>query len=114
MRIAELLDILRDYPQEWEVELAVIAPVEDESPEITVDRYSIEGVLPVGGRRERREAAVAGRRRGRQRRRLPRRARHRGLTGVPPWNRPGTSRRGCASSSTFPTPAWPRSAIDRS
>ena len=46
MRIAELLDILRDYPQEWEVELAVIAPVEDESPEITVDRYSIEGVLP--------------------------------------------------------------------
>ena len=46
MRIAQLLDILRDYPQEWEVELAVIAPVEDESPEITVDRYSVEGVLP--------------------------------------------------------------------
>ena len=46
MRIAELVDILRDYPQEWEVELAVIAPIEDESPEITVDRYSIEGVLP--------------------------------------------------------------------
>jgi hypothetical protein len=46
MRIAELLDILRDYPQEWEIEMAVIAPVEDESPEITVDRYSIEGVLP--------------------------------------------------------------------
>ena len=46
MRIAQLLDILRDYPQEWEVELAVIAPVEEESPQITVDRYSIEGVLP--------------------------------------------------------------------
>lgn len=46
MRIAELLDILRDYPQEWEVELAVIAPVEDDNPQITVDRYSIEGVLP--------------------------------------------------------------------
>jgi len=46
MRIAELLDILRDYPQEWEVELAVIAPVEADSPQITVDRYSIEGVLP--------------------------------------------------------------------
>jgi len=46
MRVAELLDILRDYPQEWEVELAVIAPVEADSPQITVDRYSIEGVLP--------------------------------------------------------------------
>jgi hypothetical protein len=46
MRIAQLLDILRDYPQEWEVELAVIAPVEADSPQITVDRYSIEGVLP--------------------------------------------------------------------
>ena len=32
MRIAQLLDILRDYPQEWEVELAVIAPVEDGEP----------------------------------------------------------------------------------
>ena len=46
MRIAELLDILRDYPQEWEVELAVIAPLEDANPEITVDRYSVEGMLP--------------------------------------------------------------------
>jgi hypothetical protein len=46
MRIAQLLDILRDYPQEWEVELAVIAPVEADSAQITVDRYSIEGVLP--------------------------------------------------------------------
>ena len=46
MRIAQLLDILRDYPQEWEVELAVVAPVEADSPQITVDRYSIEGVLP--------------------------------------------------------------------
>ena len=46
MRIAQLLDILRDYPQEWEVELAVIAPVEEKNPQITVDRYSIEGVLP--------------------------------------------------------------------
>ena len=46
MRIAELLDILRDYPQDWEVELAVIAPVDDEDADFTVDRYSIEGVLP--------------------------------------------------------------------
>ena len=28
MRITELMDILRDYPQDWEVELAVVAPVE--------------------------------------------------------------------------------------
>jgi hypothetical protein len=28
------------------VELAVIAPVDDEDADITVDRYSIEGVLP--------------------------------------------------------------------
>ena len=46
MRINELLDILRDYPHDWEVELAVIAPVDDAAPDITVDRYSIEGVLP--------------------------------------------------------------------
>ena len=45
MRIAELLDILRDYPPEWEVELAVIAPVEDESPQILIDHYSVEAVL---------------------------------------------------------------------
>ena len=46
MRITELLDILRDYPQDWEVELAVIAPVDEEDEDITVDRYTIEGVLP--------------------------------------------------------------------
>ena len=27
MRITELMDLLRDYPQDWEVELAVVAPV---------------------------------------------------------------------------------------
>jgi len=46
MRIAELLDILRDYPQDWEVELAVIANVADEDTDIIVDHYSIAGVLP--------------------------------------------------------------------
>ena len=46
MRITELLDILRDYPHDWEVELAVIAPVDDTDEDITVDRYTIEGVLP--------------------------------------------------------------------
>jgi hypothetical protein len=46
MRIAELMDILRDYPRDWEVELAVVAPVEVDDEDIAVDRYSIEGVLP--------------------------------------------------------------------
>jgi hypothetical protein len=46
MRIAKLLDILRDYPREWEIEMAVIAPVDDGDTEITIDRYTIEGVLP--------------------------------------------------------------------
>ena len=46
MRITELMDILRDYPQDWEVELAVVAPVEPDDADITVDRYSIEGVMP--------------------------------------------------------------------
>jgi len=46
MRITQLIDILRDYPPDWEVELAVVAPVEPDDPDITVDRYSVEGVLP--------------------------------------------------------------------
>ena len=46
MRVRELIDILRDQPPDAEVELAVIAPVVDDSEDITVDRYSVEGVLP--------------------------------------------------------------------
>jgi hypothetical protein len=46
MRVRELIDILRDQPPEAEVELAVVAPVEDDNEDITVDRYSVEGVLP--------------------------------------------------------------------
>ena len=46
MRVRELIDILRDQPPESEVELAVVAPVEDDNEDITVDRYSVEGVLP--------------------------------------------------------------------
>src|SRR3954453_16334872 len=46
MRVSELIDILRDQPPDAEVELAVVAPVEDENEDITVDRYSVEGVLP--------------------------------------------------------------------
>jgi hypothetical protein len=46
MRVHELIDILSDQPADAEVELAVIAPVEDGSEDITVDRYFIDGVLP--------------------------------------------------------------------
>jgi hypothetical protein len=46
MRVRELIDILRDQPPDAEVELAVVAPVEDDNEDITVDRYSVEGVLP--------------------------------------------------------------------
>jgi hypothetical protein len=46
MRVSELIDMLRDQPPDAEVELAVIAPVEDDLDDITVDRYSVEGMLP--------------------------------------------------------------------
>ena len=46
MCIRDSIDILRDQPPEAEVELAVVAPVEDDNEDITVDRYSVEGVLP--------------------------------------------------------------------
>jgi hypothetical protein len=46
MRVSELIDMLRDQPPDAEVELAVIAPVEDDNEDITVDRYSVEGMLP--------------------------------------------------------------------
>ncbi len=46
MRVSELIDILSDQPPEAEVEIAVIAPVEDAADDITVDRYFIDGVLP--------------------------------------------------------------------
>ena len=46
MRVSELIDMLRDQPPDAEVELAVIAPVDDDNEDITVDRYSVEGMLP--------------------------------------------------------------------
>lgn len=46
MRVRELIDILSDQPADAEVELAVIAPVEDAADDITVDRYFVDGVLP--------------------------------------------------------------------
>ena len=46
MRVNELIDILSDQPPDAEVELAVIAPVDEMSDDITVDRYFVDGVLP--------------------------------------------------------------------
>jgi hypothetical protein len=46
MRVRELIDILNEHPAEAEIELAVIAPVDDDSDDITVDRYPVDGVLP--------------------------------------------------------------------
>lgn len=46
MRVSELIDILRDQDPDAEVEMAIIAPVEAEAEDITVDRYTVEGVLP--------------------------------------------------------------------
>ena len=45
MNVKELLDILKDYPPNTEVELAIVAPVEDDD-QISVDRYQVDGVLP--------------------------------------------------------------------
>ena len=46
MRVIELIELLKDQPADAEVELAIVAPVVDENDDITVDRYSVEGMLP--------------------------------------------------------------------
>ena len=46
MHVRELIDILSEQPPDAEVELAVIAPVDEDSDDITVDRYPVDGVLP--------------------------------------------------------------------
>ncbi|MBI4936107.1 MAG: hypothetical protein HY828_19700 [Actinobacteria bacterium] len=46
MRVSELIDMLKDQPPDAEVELAIVAPLSDEEDDITVDRYSVEGMLP--------------------------------------------------------------------
>ena len=46
MRVSELIELLKDQPRDAEVELAIVAPVVDENDDITVDRYSVEGMLP--------------------------------------------------------------------
>ena len=46
MRVSELIEILKDQPPDAEVELAIVAPVVDDNDDITVDRYSVEDMLP--------------------------------------------------------------------
>ncbi|MEY3681467.1 MAG: hypothetical protein RL547_2080 [Actinomycetota bacterium] len=46
MNVAELLDILKDLDPEAVVELAIVAPVIAEDDTITVDQYTVEGILP--------------------------------------------------------------------
>ena len=47
MRVSELIEMLKDQPPDAEVELAIVAPVSDDvDDDITVDRYSVEGMLP--------------------------------------------------------------------
>jgi hypothetical protein len=46
MRVSELIEILKDQPPDAEIELAIVAPVADDNEDITVDRYSLEGMLP--------------------------------------------------------------------
>jgi hypothetical protein len=45
VNVRELIEILKDYPEDTEIEMGIIAPVTDED-QIAVDRYPIEGVLP--------------------------------------------------------------------
>jgi hypothetical protein len=49
MRVNELIDILRDYPPELEVELAIVAASEPNSPDLSVDHYSVDGVMQWPG-----------------------------------------------------------------
>lgn len=60
MRVHELIDILTDQPPDAEVELALIAPVDEGSDDITVDRYFIDGVLPWEDSDDDEESETAG------------------------------------------------------
>ena len=58
MRVSELIDILRDQPPDAEIELAIVAPVEEQSDDITVDRYTIAAMLPWDGDGEEEEPVI--------------------------------------------------------
>ncbi|MDA2958114.1 MAG: hypothetical protein ACO39Y_03465 [Ilumatobacteraceae bacterium] len=46
MNVAELIDILKDLDQDAVLELAIVAPVVADDETITVDQYTVEGILP--------------------------------------------------------------------
>ncbi len=46
MTVAELIDILSEHPGDAVVEMAIIAPVQEDDDDITVDRYVVDGVMP--------------------------------------------------------------------
>jgi len=46
MNVAELIDILKDLDPDALVEMAIVAPVTAEDDSITVDQYTVEGILP--------------------------------------------------------------------
>ena len=46
MNVAELIDILKDLDPEAVLELAIVAPVVADDDTITVDQYTVEGILP--------------------------------------------------------------------
>ncbi len=46
MNARELVEILRDYPDETEVVISIVAPMDDDG-EVSTDDYDIDGVLPV-------------------------------------------------------------------
>ncbi len=45
MNARELIDILKDYPPDHEIELAIVCPIVGDEP-VAVDRFEIAGVLP--------------------------------------------------------------------
>ena len=46
MNARQLIDILKGYDGDTEVELAVVAPVTDAGEPMEIDRFDIAGVLP--------------------------------------------------------------------
>jgi hypothetical protein len=45
MKVRELLDVLRDYPPDLDVELVIVCPVERPGDPVEVDRYAVGAIL---------------------------------------------------------------------
>ncbi len=58
MNVRELLEILKGYDPDTDVELAVVAPVSETDEEITVDRYPVDGVYLWPGAEDDEDDAV--------------------------------------------------------